>query len=70
MSRLREVTALDAPWSVLADLPPDNPVTPELLGEALFSLVAWSCACSVEAESASRETNARYAVRVAAEEWG
>ena len=70
MSRLREVTAPDAPWSVLADLPADTPVTPELLGEALFNLVAWSRARSVEAESALRKTNARYAARVAAEEWG
>ena len=70
MSRLREVTVPDAPWSVLADLPADAPLTPELVGEVLFALVAWTRARGVEAESALRTTNARYAARVAAEEWG
>ena len=70
MSRLREVTAPDAPWSVLADLPADAAPTPELVGDVLFALVAWARARGVEAESALRETNARYAARVAAEEWG
>ena len=70
MSRLREVIALDAPWSVLADLPADAALTPELVGDALFALVAWTRARGVEAESALRETNARYAARVAAEDWG
>jgi tetrapyrrole methylase family protein/MazG family protein len=70
MSRLRAVTAPDAPWPILADLTTDTPVTPELLGEVLFNLVAWSRSRSVEAESALRETNARYAALVAAEEWG
>ena len=70
MSRLREVTAPDAPWSVLAGLPANAVPTPEIVGEALFNLVAWSRARGVESESALRETNARYAARVAAEEWG
>jgi tetrapyrrole methylase family protein/MazG family protein len=70
MSRLREVAAPDAPWSVLADLPADATPTPEIVGEALFALVAWTRARGVEAESALRTTNARYAARVAAEEWG
>jgi tetrapyrrole methylase family protein/MazG family protein len=70
MSRLREVTAPDAPWTVLAGLPADAALTPELVGEALFALVAWTRARGVEAESALRTTNARYAARVAAEEWG
>ena len=70
MSRLREVTAPDAPWSVLADLPADAALTPKIVGDALFNLVAWARARGVEAESALRETNARYAARVAAEEWG
>ena len=70
MSRLREVSAPDAPWSVLADLPADAALTPELVGDALFALVAWTRARGVEAESALRETNARYAARVAAEDWG
>jgi tetrapyrrole methylase family protein / MazG family protein len=70
MSRLREVTAPDAPWAVLADLPADAALTPELVGDAMFNLVAWARARGVETESALRETNARYAARVAAEEWG
>ena len=70
MSRLREVTAPDAPWSALAGLPAGAPLTPELVGDALFNLVAWARAHGVEPESALRETNARYAARVAAEEWG
>ena len=55
MARLREITAPDAPWSVLADLPADTPLTPEVLGEALFNLVTWARACGVEAESALRD---------------
>jgi tetrapyrrole methylase family protein/MazG family protein len=70
MSRLREVTAPAAPWSALAGLPADAALTPEILGGALFELVAWARARGVESESALRETNARYAARVAAEEWG
>jgi|WetSurMetagenome_2_1015567.scaffolds.fasta_scaffold24251_1 tetrapyrrole methylase family protein / MazG family protein len=70
MARLREVTAHNAPWMVLADLPADEALTPEILGEALFNLVAWARARGVESESALRMTNARYAARVAAEEWG
>jgi tetrapyrrole methylase family protein/MazG family protein len=70
MSRLREVVAPDAPWTALTDLPAEAAPTPEIVGEALFNLVSWSRARGVEAESALRETNARYAARVAAEEWG
>lgn len=70
MARLREIAATDAPWVSLAALAPDDPLTPEILGEALFELVAWSRARGVEAESALRTTNARYAAQVAAEEWG
>ena len=70
MARLREIAAPDAPWSVLADLSADAALTPELVGNALFALVAWTRAHGVEAESALRETNARYAARVAAEDWG
>jgi tetrapyrrole methylase family protein / MazG family protein len=70
MSRLREVTALDAPWTVLADLSADAALTPEILGDALFNLVGWARARGVGCESALRENNARYAARVAAEEWG
>jgi len=70
MSRLREIAAHDAPWSALAALPPDAPLTPEILGRALFETVAWARARGVESESALREINAQYAARVAAEEWG
>jgi tetrapyrrole methylase family protein / MazG family protein len=70
MSRLREITAQDTPWTPLADLPVDAPPTPEIVGETLFNLVAWARARGVESESALREINARYAERVAAEEWG
>jgi tetrapyrrole methylase family protein/MazG family protein len=70
MARLREIAAPDAPWSVLADLSADAALTPEILGGALFNLVAWARARGVESESALREANARYAAAVAAEEWG
>ncbi len=70
MSRLRELAAHDAPWSALAALPDGAALTPEVLGGALFELVAWARARGVEAESALRETNARYAAQVAAEKLG
>ena len=35
MSRLREVIALDHAWSILADLPADAALTPELVGNTL-----------------------------------
>jgi tetrapyrrole methylase family protein/MazG family protein len=70
MARLREIAAPDAPWTILADLSADAALTPEILGDALFNLVAWARARGVESESALRENNARYAARVAAEEWG
>jgi tetrapyrrole methylase family protein / MazG family protein len=70
MSRLQELAMHDAPWSALAALPPGAALTPDVLGEALFGLVAWSRARGVEAESALREVNAKYAAHVAAEELG
>lgn len=70
MSRLRAASAPDAPWSALAALPPDAPVTPEVLGNALFGLVAWALARGVESESALRQANARFAAQIAAENWG
>ncbi len=70
MSRLQELALHDAPWSALAALPPGAALTPDVLGEALFGLVAWSRARGVEAESALREVNAKYAAHVAAEELG
>jgi tetrapyrrole methylase family protein/MazG family protein len=70
MARLREVAAPAAPWPTLTALLPDDPLTPEILGAALFELVAWSRARGVDAESALRTTNAHYAARVADEAWG
>lgn len=66
MSRLRAATAPQAPWAPLAALAPDAPLAAETLGDALFDLVAWALARGVEAESALRQANARFADRVAA----
>ncbi len=70
MSRLRTgspSTQPDArePWGPLANLGSDEALTPELLGQVLFDLVAWAMARGVEAESSLRETNARFAAEVA-----
>ena len=70
MSRLRPARPPAEPWAALADLPPDEPVTSELLGQVLFDLVAWSMARGVESESALRETNAAFAAEVARQNWG
>jgi tetrapyrrole methylase family protein/MazG family protein len=70
MSRLRGVTAPETPWAGLAALTPGEAVTAEMFGEALFELVAWGRARGVDAESALREVNARFAARVAAEGHG
>lgn len=70
MSRLRAMEAPETPWAPLADLPPAASPTAEVLGEALFNLVAWAMARGIEAESALRKANARYAAQVAAEGWG
>lgn len=70
MSRLRPHAAQAAPWAALAALAPDAEATPEVLGEALFGLVEWALARGLEAESALRTANARFAARVAAENWG
>jgi tetrapyrrole methylase family protein/MazG family protein len=65
MSRLRPHTAPAEPWAPLANLGRDEALTPEVLGLALFDLVAWAMARGVEAESALREANARFAATVA-----
>ncbi|MGQ9491345.1 MAG: MazG family protein [Anaerolineae bacterium] len=70
MSRLRPADVPQAPWSALAELPAHVPPTAELVGEVLFGLVAWAMAHGIEAESALRQANARFAERVAAEGWG
>jgi tetrapyrrole methylase family protein / MazG family protein len=70
MSRLRNATPPGEPWAPLANLGGDEPLTPEVLGQALFDLVSWAMARGVESESALRETNARYAAEVAEQDWG
>lgn len=67
MSRLRASPAPVAPWAILADAAADE-ATPEKVGDALFELVAWTRARGVDAESALRAANARFAAQVAAEE--
>jgi tetrapyrrole methylase family protein/MazG family protein len=70
MSRLREDRAPGAPWAKLVALAPGDAVTAELVGEALFELVAWARERGVDAESALRDVSARFAARVAAEGHG
>jgi tetrapyrrole methylase family protein / MazG family protein len=70
MSRLREETAPETPWAGLAALAPDEALTAEMFGETLFATVAWGRARGVDAESALREVNARFAAKVAAEDHG
>jgi tetrapyrrole methylase family protein/MazG family protein len=70
MSRLQEAVTLEAPWARLAALAPDDALTADTLGEALFDLVAWGRARGVDAESALRQVNARFAARGAAEGHG
>ncbi len=67
MARIHPQDAPEAPWAALADLPPGEAVSAEMLGEALFGLVAWARARGIEAESALRAANARYAARVETE---
>jgi tetrapyrrole methylase family protein/MazG family protein len=67
MSRLRPSEAPAESWATLADLPAGAPVTAERLGEALFGLVAWAQARGLDAESALRTANARFAAAVEAQ---
>jgi len=64
MSRLRKAEAAAQPWAALAAHPPDAPVTDEMLGNALFGIVAWAQARGLDAESALRAANARFAAEV------
>ena len=64
MSRLGSIPASDAPWRALAEAAADAPLSATTAGEVLFALVAWLRARGVDAESALRETNARYAAQV------
>jgi tetrapyrrole methylase family protein/MazG family protein len=70
MSRLGQETAPETPWAELAASAPDEALTAERFGAALFEMVAWGRARGVDAESALREVNARFAARVAAEGHG
>ncbi len=64
MSRLQERPTPSAPWTALADLPAGAPVTAEMLGEVLFELAAWALARGLDAESALRAANARFAASI------
>jgi tetrapyrrole methylase family protein/MazG family protein len=64
MSRLRSETPPAAPWPRLAALPADQTPPPDLVGDVLFDLVAWARTHGVDAESALRAANARYAAQV------
>jgi uncharacterized protein YabN with tetrapyrrole methylase and pyrophosphatase domain len=68
MSRLRTLHAAAAPWTILAETRPGEPISAETVGEALFGLVAWARARGIDAESALRAANARYAAQIEAEE--
>ncbi len=70
MSRLRPAMPPAEPWERLAALGSEEPLTPEILGQALFELVGWAMARGVESESALREANAAFAAQVATEGWG
>jgi tetrapyrrole methylase family protein/MazG family protein len=70
MSRLRPHVPQALPWEPLSELAPEAELTSELLGEVLFGIVGWAMSRGVEAESALREANERFAARVATEEWG
>jgi len=64
MSRLRKAETPVQPWATLAALPPDASVTDEMLGDALFRVVAWAQARGIDAESALRAANAHFAAEV------
>jgi tetrapyrrole methylase family protein/MazG family protein len=68
MSRLQATDAPEAPWAPLTDLPPSAELAPDLVGEVLFGMVAWARARGVDAESALRKANARYAAHIAGDE--
>lgn len=67
MSRLQKLRTPAAPGAILADLPADAPVTAGQLGDALFELAAWALARDLDAESALRAANARFAAAVEAQ---
>jgi tetrapyrrole methylase family protein / MazG family protein len=70
MSRLRSSAPPAEPWARLAALGPDKEASAEEVGQALFDLVAWIRARGVEAESALRAANHRYAEAISREQAG
>ena len=64
ISRLRKAEAPAQPWATLAALPPDAPITHEMLGDALFGMVAWAQSHGLDAESALRAANACFAAEI------
>ncbi len=64
MSRLEAARAPAEPWAPLASLPPDAEVSPRLVGQVLFGMVAWARAHGVDAESALRQANGEFAALV------
>ncbi len=67
MSRLGPLDVAGAIGTAVAKLSDDEAVTPERLGDFLLELVAWARVRGVDAESALRAANARYAARIEAE---
>ncbi len=70
MSRLRSASSPKTPAAIVADLPRDLPPTAEQVGTLLFELAAWALFHGIDAESALRQANARFAEQVATEGWG
>lgn len=64
MSRLQTIEWPAEPWAALAALPPAAAITADFLGDVLFDLVVWARAHDLDAESALRATNARFATRI------
>ena len=68
MSRLRTTPPPAQPWAQLAALGPEETISSDEFGQALFELVAWALARGIESESALRAANRRFAEQVAREQ--
>jgi tetrapyrrole methylase family protein / MazG family protein len=64
MSRLKTIDVPQTQWRDIAALPESADVSAEMVGEALFGLVAWAWHRGIDAESALRQINASYAATV------
>ena len=64
ISRLQTLETPAEPWAALVALSPAAAITADFLGEVLFDLVAWARARDLDAESALRTVNARFAARI------